>query len=68
MANGLLRSVGFAALVALGPLGVPAVACASLISLSASSQTWLFRTNGSPSGTVGVSKWVRDHGTGHFPR
>jgi hypothetical protein len=46
MANGLLRSFAFAALVALGTLGVPMVASASSILLGVSSGSFLFQTNG----------------------
>ena len=53
MAKASLCSFGFAVLVAAGTLGVPFSANAAQISLSATSQTWLFTGNGG--GLVNVS-------------
>jgi len=53
MARGLLRSLGFAALVAGGTLGVAFSASAETISLGQTSQNWLFTANGG--GFVNVS-------------
>jgi hypothetical protein len=53
MTTGLVRSFGFAALVALGALGAPVVASASPISLFATTGTFLFTFNGG--GLVSVS-------------
>jgi hypothetical protein len=55
MAKGLVHSVGFAALVAVGTLGAPVAAFASSILLGASSGSFLFQTNLSPPGTVNVN-------------
>ena len=55
MTTGLVRSFGFAVVVAAGTLGVPAVASASLISLGASSGSFGFQTGLSPPGTVNVN-------------
>jgi hypothetical protein len=55
MTTGLVRSFGFAVVVAVGTLGAPAVASTSLISLGASTSSFLFQTNLSPPGTVNVN-------------
>jgi hypothetical protein len=65
MANGSLRSFGFAALVAVGTLGVPIVACASPILLGPTSGSYLFTFNGG--GLVNVStNGVAISGTASF--
>ena len=65
MTSGLVRSLGFAALVAVGTLGVPVAACASSILLNASSGSYGFQSLGA--GLVNVNTFgISISGTATF--